>query len=75
MDGATASAEACGAKAEAMPFMLGTTAMGFAKSSTHPTICRFVTRIGEFIEADQSDLAYPAPLQNYFCFSELLLAA
>jgi hypothetical protein len=54
--------------------MLGTTAMGFAKGSTHP-ICRFRARIGKFAEADQSDLACPDPWQKYFCFSELLLAA
>jgi hypothetical protein len=49
--------------------------MGFAKGSTHPTICRFVSRIGEFVEADQSDVACPALYKKYFCFSELSLAA
>src|ERR1700730_11375049 len=50
--------------------MLGTTAMGFAKGSTHLTICCFVARIGEFVEVDQSDMACPTPSQKYFCFSE-----
>jgi hypothetical protein len=35
MGGATASALALRAKAEAIPIMLGTTAMGFAKCSIH----------------------------------------
>jgi hypothetical protein len=38
MGGATALARR--AKAEAIPIMLGTTAMGFAECSTHPTSCR-----------------------------------
>jgi hypothetical protein len=68
MGGATASALFPRAKVQAIPVMLGATAMGFAKCSTHPTICRFVSRIGEFVEADQVDLACPARPQKIFLF-------
>jgi hypothetical protein len=54
---------------------LGTTAMGFAKGSIHPTICRFVARIREFIEADQSDLACPTLCKNSSVFPNFSLAA
>jgi hypothetical protein len=62
--------------AQAIPIIFGTTAMGFAKCSTHPTICRFVARIGEFVEPDQSDLACPThPSRNISVFPNFSLAA
>ena len=75
MGGATASALASGAKAEAIPIMLGNERDRF-REGLSPSIGHLVARIGEFVEADQSDLACPVPpCKNNSVFPNYLLAA